>query len=369
MCNIKKQPTSPNKFQCIVPPYMLDKIVATGDEQLIKMVAGAKLTDNRFRGDRKLFSRFSPMEKNALMDLDIPAELVATTPKPYRKVYDARNTERMSKNKLVRKEGAPEVDDPDVNRVYDAAGHVWNFYFELFGRNSLNRAGLIIKQTVNFGKNYSNAFWTGTQMFYGDGDGELFDNFTLDLDVIAHEMTHGVIQYEADFEYAFQSGALNESYADVFGILVKQRVLNQDVQTSNWLIGESIVIGDEYAIRSMKDPGSAYKNHPVLGDDPQPATMKDYKNLPSYEDAGGVHINSGIPNYAFYVTAREIGGFAWEKAGRIWYEALTNKNLLNTTSQFADAREATIITANKLYGAGSLEEKAVQYGWKMAGVV
>src|SRR5450756_2049482 len=107
--------------------------------------------------------------------------------------------------------------------------------------------------------------------------------------------------------------------------MIKQRFNNQDVKKSNWLIGERVMIGPKYALRSMKAPGTAYLNHPELGNDPQPATMDKYQNLPntSAGDWGGVHINSGITNFAFYVAAYNMGGYAWDKTGRIWYAVLT----------------------------------------------
>ena len=109
--------------------------------------------------------------------------------------------------------------------------------------------------------------------------------------------------------------------------------------------------------------GTAYDD-PVLGKDPQPAHMRDYKNIA--EDNGGVHINSGIPNHAFYITAREISGSAWEKAGRIWYVALRDK--LQALSQFQNAADITFQVAGELFGANSLEQQAVRKGWAEVGI-
>jgi len=126
------------------------------------------------------------------------------------------------------------------------------------------------------------------------------------------------------------------------------------------------VIGEKYALRSMKAPGTGYKNHPVLGNDPQPATMKEYKELKPWEDNGGVHINSGIPNYAFYVTAMELKGYAWEKAGLIWYKALPR---LSRNANFEQAAEVMISVASEEFGADSKEKQAVIKGWKAAKVI
>ena len=135
-------------------------------------------------------------------------------------------------------------------------------------------------------------------------------------------------------------------------------IINQEVK--------KILKGKKYALRSMKAPGTAFKNHPELGDDPQPAVMSNYIKMTG--DDGGVHYNSGIPNFAFYVAAYEMAGNAWEKAGAIWYAALTDKKALKKSATFKDARKATIAKAKTLYGAGSNEVKAVTKGWDAAEV-
>jgi Zn-dependent metalloprotease len=203
-------------------------------------------------------------------------------------------------------------------------------------------------------------------MVYGDGDGTLFNRFTIAIDVIGHELTHGITQYEAALIYRNESGALNESFSDVFGSLVKQRTLNQTADQADWLIGEGLLASgvQGVALRSMKAPGTAYDD-PVLGKDPQPAN---YKNLyRGTSDNGGVHINSGIPNRAFYLAATAIGGYAWEKAGKIWY--ITLRDVLRSRSNFKNAANATIAVAGNLYGQDSNEQKAVRSAWKQVGVI
>ena len=219
-----------------------------------------------------------------------------------------------------------------------------------------------IIQTVHYGVDYNNAFWNGEQMVYGDGDGEIFTRFTTDIDIIAHELSHGVISSEANLNYVNQSGALNESFADIFGSMVKQYKLMQKAKDADWLVGKEVLIGDRYALRSLKAPGTAYEDHPVIGDDPQPATMDDYNDLPEWNDNGGVHLNSGIPNHAFYLASMKIGGYAWEKTGLIWYIALTE--LLRSNATFRKAAQVTISVARQKYGKGSDEVKAVKQAWK-----
>jgi Zn-dependent metalloprotease len=200
-------------------------------------------------------------------------------------------------------------------------------------------------------------------MVFGDGDGQLFNRFTISLDVIGHELTHGVTEDEAKLMYFFQSGALNESISDVFGSLVKQYTLNQKAADADWLIGEGLLTRkvQGVALRSMKNPGTAY-NDPVLGKDPQPAQMKDFVH--TYEDNGGVHINSGIPNRAFCQAALNLGGFAWEKAGRIWYDALRDGTVRPNTGFLRFAR----VTVKHAAAMGKTEAKAVQDAWATVGV-
>jgi Zn-dependent metalloprotease len=283
-----------------------------------------------------------------------------------RKIYDAAHAEELP-GKLVRSEGEKPGKDRAVNQAYDGAGHTDVLFREEYGRNSIDDRGMEVVQTVHFGEKHQNAFWNGGQMVYGDGDGVIFGSFTADLDIIGHELAHGVTQHEAGLVYEFQSGALNEHFSDVFGTLVKQRALNQDVQAADWLIGVNALLGKKYALRSLKAPGSAYVNHPVLGTDPQPATMAQYRDLPIWDDRGGVHINSGIPNHAFYRAAIAIGGDAWRKAGLIWYRALCD--LLPANATFVRAAQATIQAARMEFGAGSSEEQAVASAWKAVQVI
>ncbi|MDQ6814321.1 MAG: M4 family metallopeptidase [Bacteroidota bacterium] len=260
--------------------------------------------------------------------------------------------------------------DKDAKSVITAGTGTWKFYYELFGRNSVDNLGMTIQQYIHYDKKYDNAFWDGRRMIFGDGDGNIFGSFTTDIDVIGHELTHGVTQYEANLDYHLESGAMNEAFSDIFGIMIKQRVLNLDVKQSDWLIGENVLLGYQYALRSMKAPGTGYKNHPQLGNDPQPATMDGFVKLPdtAQGDWGGVHYNSGIVNYAFYVAAYNIGGYAWEKAGKIWYAALTDKTLQKNAS-FSDLKALTIKIAGQMFGANSAEEKAITDGWNSAKVI
>ena len=282
----------------------------------------------------------------------------------HRTIYDAKNAKKLP-GVLVRGEGDPAVDDHAVNEAYDAAGATYDLFEQVFERNSIDNKGLSLDSTVHYGLNYENAFWNGSQMVYGDGDGEIFERFTKSVDVIGHELTHGVTQHEASLIYFGESGALNESFSDVFGSLVKQWLKKQTAAEADWIIGEGLLTKkvNGIGIRSMKEPGTAYDDT-VLGKDPQPAHMKDIYT--GTKDNGGVHINSGIPNRAFYIAALEMGGYAWEKAGKIWYTALCDR--LDSRTDFISAAEIIIKVAGDLYGDSSKEQKAVEKGWCEVGL-
>jgi Zn-dependent metalloprotease len=282
-----------------------------------------------------------------------------------RTIYTANNTQRVPGNR-VRSEGDPATGDPAVDEAYDYMGNTYDFYWEVFDRNSIDDRGMPLHGTVHFDKDYDNAFWDGQRMIYGDGDGQQFERFTKSVDVIGHELTHGVTQDEAGLIYFGQTGALNESISDVFGSLVKQYVNNQKADKADWLIGQGLFTPgvQGQGIRSMKAPGTAYDD-PVLGKDPQPAHMRDY--VKGLSDNGGVHTNSGIPNHAFYLAAVKIGGYAWESAGQIWYDTLQSP-LLRKSAKFSNFAKLTVNTALRLF-PGGVEAQAVRESWAEVGIV
>ncbi len=342
---------------CIVPPHMLKEISQRGTGSQRDLALQTIAISNQIR-DR----RFTK-------EMLIRAAAMSATGKQ-RNVYDAKQGSQLP-GALARKEGDPAVADVGVNEAYDGAGATYDLYLQIYGRNSIDNNGMRMDSSVHYQKGYDNAFWDGQQMVYGDGDEDLppnqrlFNRFTISLDVIGHELTHGVTQFEANLNYSNQSGALNESTSDVFGSLVKQFQRGQTADQADWIIGEGLLTANVNGIglRSMKAPGTAYDD-PVLGKDPQPAHMKDY--VTTIEDNGGVHINSGIPNRAFYLIATEIGGFAWEKAGQIWYKTLTEK--LTSTSNFQDMADLTFQAAGEIFGANSLEQNVVKTGWSEVGI-
>jgi Zn-dependent metalloprotease len=286
-------------------------------------------------------------------------------------IHDAQHTERLP-GRLVRSASAPPTGDPAVDEAYDGLEATFDLFLEEYERCSIDDLGMPLIATVHFGQSFDSAFFDGRQMVFGDGDEDLpeterlWNRFTIALDIMGHELTHGVVDCTAGLVYAFQPGALNEHIADVFGSMVKQKKLGQEAEDADWLIGEGLFTTNVNAqgIRSMKEPGTAYDD-PILGQDPQPDHMSDLER--TWADNGGVHINSGIPNRAFYLASVNIGGFSWERMGRIWYAALISPTL----SPFANFRRfahETILAAIDLFGLNSAEHQAVREAWAEVGV-
>jgi Zn-dependent metalloprotease len=216
-----------------------------------------------------------------------------------RTILDCQNETSLALAVLARSEDGPASDDDSVNQAFDGFGVTRQFYKDVYNRDSIDDRGMRLQGYVHRGRNYNNAFWDGQEMVFGDGDGLVFTDFTKSLDVIAHELAHGVTEYTSGFEYHNQSGALNEHMSDAVGAMVKQWSLQQTADEADWLIGSEVFTPaiDADALRSMKAPGKAYDNE-LLGRDPQPDHMSKFVHLPDTDegDNGGVHINSGIPN-------------------------------------------------------------------------
>ena len=217
---------------------------------------------------------------------------------------------------LVRSAGDPPSGDAAVDEACSGVEATLSLYQDVFDRSSYDGKGAQVVSTVHYDQDYDNAFWDGSQLVFGDGDGSVFQRFTKPIDVVAHELSHALTEHTANLTYDGQSGALNESVSDAFGSCVKQRIAGQGVDEADWLIGEGIFLPavQGVALRSMKAPGTAYDDD-VLGKDPQVGSMDDY--VVTSDDNGGVHTNSGIPNRAFYLAATAMGGQAWDGAGRV----------------------------------------------------
>ncbi|MFZ3557461.1 MULTISPECIES: M4 family metallopeptidase [unclassified Streptomyces] len=343
-------------FCTIVPPHVLDK-AARSEDSAIAARARRSL-------ERDAFERTHRRLTTVIGAPSVAPPAGVTGQKPHRTIYDARHRTELPGRK-VRGEGDKPGKDATVNRAYAGLGATFELYLEKFSRYSIDGNGLPLNATVHYSEEYNNAFWNGEQMVFGDGDGEIFLDFTIPVDVIGHELTHGVTQYTANLTYFGQPGALNESMSDVFGSLIKQYTLGQTASEADWLIGAGLLAPrvTGVALRSMKAPGTAYDDD-VLGKDPQPADMDHF--VKTGRDNGGVHINSGIPNHAFYILAESLGGHAWERAGQIWFDTLTGGEL-KQDCLFADFAKATVKAAQARYGGGE-EYQSVLKAWEQVGV-
>ncbi|EXF86577.1 hypothetical protein CFIO01_06839 [Colletotrichum fioriniae PJ7] len=354
----------------IVPDILLQHIADSTDVD-DDTRACAKRDLDHIRGVQQKVQQVQQGEVEGLQD---QVTLAATTGKKdpkdgkfYRAIYNAKNTEDESKlpGDVVRVEGQKAVDDKAVNDAFDNVGEVLKMYKEKFNWISIDNKNMHVISSVHFGQKYENAFWDPErmQMVFGDG-GEFLSNFTGTIDVIGHELTHAVTEHTSPLDYQGMSGALNEHVSDVFGILVKQIVEKENAESADWLIGEGCIMPGVkgVALRSMKEPGTAYDD-PRFGKDPQPAHFKDY--VPTFEDNGGVHIYSGIPNKAFYLAAKGFGGFSYEKAGPIWWKTM-NSGRVPPKCTFIQFADVTTEIAEELYGdeAG----KIVRDAWNEVGV-
>lgn len=234
--------------------------------------------------------------------------------------------------------------DDHAKKAHVYAGDTYEYYDTLFSRDSINDAGLTLISTVHYGVDYENAFWSGTQMVYGDGYG-----FPLADDVVAHELTHGVTQYESNLFYYYQSGAINEALSDVFGEFVDlTNGAGSDAAGNRWQVGEDISgLG---ALRDMEDP--------PLFSDPDRMLSAFYKSAsgdvtnPAF-DNGGVHTNSGLLNKAAFllVDGQTFNGLVVSpigltKTAQIIYHTATN--LLTSGSDYLDLYNALYSSCTSL---------------------
>jgi hypothetical protein len=334
--------------------------VAKGISEVAKALAANLRVEQTTSGPLILPSiAAAPLENSARRLAERPGGQLQRT------IYNAENSSNLP-GKVARSEGDPATGDVAVDEAYDWLGVTYNFFWDVFERNSIDDKGMLLEATVHYSQNYDNAFWNGKQIILGDGDGELFNRFTIDIDIIAKEFANGVIGAMTQLVYWQQSGALFNSAGVIFASLVKQYARQQTASQADWLLGARLFATkvNGKALNSLAEPGTAY-NDPILGKDPQPAHMRNY--VRTKDDNGGIHSNSSIPCRAFYLTAIALGGYAWEKAGRIWYETLRDERL-KPKAQFRDFARVTLANAGRLYGDNSDETQAVKYGWEMVGL-
>ncbi len=340
----------------IVPPYLLRRLTTLEDPAMAHVAQAAR---------ESLAMDESIRQKRAVAGEEGARRGARRLEPPARSIFDAEQSETLP-GTLVRSEGEQAGPDIAVGEAYDGFGHTHALFREVYGRASIDDDNLPLLGTVHFGRDYENAFWDGQRMVFGDGDGMVFGRFTASLSVIGHELAHGVTQYTANLIYRGQSGALNESISDVFGALVEQRVLGHTAETASWIIGAGLFTDrvQGLGLRSMKAPGTAYDDD-ILGKDPQPDSMNGY--IDTVSDNGGVHLNSGIPNRAFYLAAAAIGGDAWSSAGQIWYDTVSG-GTIPASSDFITFARATAGAAADRFGADSIEHVAVTEAWATVGL-
>ncbi|MCH1865948.1 protealysin inhibitor emfourin [Nocardioides sp. CFH 31398] len=329
-----------------VPPQLLRRLAANRPETSALLEA-ALVVDDRIRTRR----RETPVGDAVQTALRLAPGAAWT-------VHDARNGTELP-GRAVRRAGEPATGDDAVDEAARGLEQSLDLFRTAYARDSFDGRGAPVVATVHYGEDYVNAFWDGTQLVFGDGDGEVFARFTRSLDVVAHEFSHAVVQYTADLVYADQPGALNESVCDVFAACLDQRERGETAEQADWLIGRDLFLPgvQARALRDMARPGTAYDD-PALGRDPQVGHMDDF--VVTQDDNGGVHLNSGIPNRAFHLAATAIGGSSAEGAGAIWYAALTGSGV-GPRTDFAGFAAATVAAAGR-------HEDAVREAWRQVGV-
>jgi Zn-dependent metalloprotease len=345
------------RFRCVccaLPRRVIEHVAAHSGGDHAARLAQHSDTADRLRGERHAST--------------VNLQASASNGKRERFVFDAGSKEALP-GSLVRAEGAAAVRDAAVNEAYENVGITLDFYSKVFGRDSLDGAGMDVNASVHWGEQFPNAMWTGKQMLFGDGDGVHIRGFTHCLDIVAHELTHavtqhavkgglGVVKRAGKLDLAGEAGALNESISDVFASLVKQWHRRQDVKQADWLVGEGVLASElGRAVRSLKVPGDRRQTY--AGDDQAP-------DMSGFVANGDVHANSGIPNHAFYLVAAALGGHAWEHAGRIWYDTVPR---LTAKATFVEAAKVTADSAARLFGNASREQHAVHAAWQKVGVL
>jgi Zn-dependent metalloprotease len=338
----------------IVPPSVLDRFAS--DRSLSEETRQAFAETRQLEAAwRKLRAAHAVATRTRLKAAPPPHALAAL---PAVTVYDCKHTQ-VEPGTPVPNPG--NSSDPPAKNAFNEATGVAKFYEQCFNRNSVDTKGMTLVSSVHYGQKYNNAFWNGHQMTYGDGDGQIFIDFTMSNDVVGHELTHGVTQYSAGLTYADEPGALNESISDVFGSMYRQWSASQTVNNADWLIGSGIM-----------GPAAKQKGFTCLRDMANPAAKHclsqqpvDYKH---YIPGGDPHDNSGIPNRGFCIIAKAIGGHSWEKSGKVWYAALTSKKA-KPSMKFKDFASLTVSEAKALFPSDTSVATAVTNGWKTVGVL
>ena len=347
-------PESPARWQAICPCFIVPADVLRRwaqddslDPATRKRLQNSVVETERLRGLREAHRVASQTDPNRLLP-DVLAPKV-----PAQHLFNCRTRQSLPGRSVVKPTA-------EFKTVFDTTARVAEFYQTVLGRNSVDNKGFDLVSSLHYGAHYDNAFWNGQQMVYGDGDGQVFAAMYLSADVIGHELTHGVTQNESGLRYQGESGALNESLSDVFGAVFNQW-LNQWAVTEprGWLVGAGIMAAPAQAkgftcLRDMAQPSGAH----CLS--PQPEL---YSQL---DPSADVHTNSGVPNKAFALFAKALGGQAWTLALQVWYDVATNR-ALRSDARMAEFASLSVAAARKR--GGSTVGAACKQAWAGVGVV
>ncbi|KAJ7633616.1 hypothetical protein DFH06DRAFT_1337109 [Mycena polygramma] len=375
-----------------VPPYLFIAMAESEVDELTRneacgIVSHQKGISEGYEADQpdNGFRDFTTAGKFDDMQPDAP-----TLDGPDRHIFDLEFDEDLAlPGILVRNEGDAPINDDAVDKCYESLGIVYDFLLKVFGRNSVDGKGAPLVGVVHYSYKFPGAWWdpardydsrSSQSIVFGDGWDETsshpfaryFGNFVGSLEVVAHEMMHGITQSIVNLAHVGQPGALHEHLADVFGCMVEQWHKNQSVEEADWLIGEDLLIPEVKgnALRSMRAPGSAYpvpgtpESYKGIGKDQQVGHMSHLYTGP--KDGGGVHINSGIPNRAFYLAAIKLGGNSWECVGKIWWVALGDRRMV-PFQNFKRWAKLTVAIAGELY-SGDVRE-VVKQAWGEVGIL
>lgn len=291
-------------------------------------------------------------QKMALAKRHRPRISAALSPHPEILVFDCKTTESLPGSLIADPISSA---DQTVTRTHKTTVALIDFFHSVFGRNSIDGAGMTVSSSVHFSKSYPNAMWDGQQMIYGDGDGLMLLDFTLSDDFIGHELMHGVTQFTAGLDDDDEPGALNESMSDVFGSMFRQWRAGQTTEEADWLIGSQLMGPTALSlgwtcIRDMARPNAAHSltQQPVVYSD--------------YVVGGEPHINSGIPNRAFYLAASALRDHSWDKAGKVWFSVLTSKDATPrmTIPEFASI---SLRVSNALFPSDATVAAAIKNAW------
>lgn len=323
-------------------------------EEQRKKFADTMKMDAELRKLRTQAMKVTQMAKSLAPAAGVTA---AVAPAPAITVFNCNHSQTLPGAQIANPATSPDV---TAKHVFAETSSVAAFYSQVFGRNSVDGVGGTLISSIHFGVGYNNAFWNGSQMTYGDGDGSIFIDFSKGNDVIGHELTHGVTQHSLQLNYTNEAGGLNESMSDCFGSMFRQWEAKQTVDQADWLIGKDIMGPQALkmgytCLRDMSNPAAKH----CLS--PQPTKFSQYK--PGQDP----HVSSGIPNLAFYVTAKAVGGHSWEKVGQIWYKALTGFGPSPNMKMKAFANRTRSVAA-QLYPGNTAIAGAVDGGWKKVGL-